>query len=123
MAEQSEALQMGMAAMSALVFSKRLDAQVKPMAFALYSLALKELQMMLDQPSLSPLESQCAMAAAMQLSTFDVSLLVLPLSPLVVGSQKTIPNYHMHSYLFALIDGSALRGTIPNVLGTWKARH
>ena len=72
MAEKSEALQLGMAAMAALIFSQRLDAGVKPVSFALYSLALKELQLMLNQPFLDDLETQIAIASAMQLSTFDV---------------------------------------------------
>ena len=72
MAQQSDALQFGMAAMSALIYYHRLDTQVKPVAFGLYSLALRELQELLDKNSLNMAESQIAMASAMQLSTFDV---------------------------------------------------
>lgn len=72
MAEQSTALQFGMAAMSALVFSLRIDINVKPVAFLLYSLALRELQEIVDKNSIDIAESQIAVASAMQLSTFDV---------------------------------------------------
>jgi hypothetical protein len=53
MAEQSEALQCGIAAMSALIYSHRLDSLVKPVAFGLYSLELRELQGLLDKNSLN----------------------------------------------------------------------
>jgi len=72
MAEESDALTLGMAAMSALVYSQRLDPDIKPVSFALYSLALMELQRLINQPYLSPSEGQIATAAAMQLSSFDV---------------------------------------------------
>ena len=79
MAENSDTLQFALAAFAALVFSQKLDAQVKPVSFALYSLALNGLQAMLNHPSLSDAEGQIAMASAMQLSTFDVPPLNSPL--------------------------------------------
>jgi hypothetical protein len=96
MAEQSNALQFAQAAFAALVFSQKLDTQVKPVSFALYSLALKELQVMLDQPSLSDSEGQIAMASAMQLSTFDVPPLLSssvpsPTSPLPCNCNIACP--------------------------------
>ena len=99
MAEQSDVLQFGMAAMSALIYSRRLDSQVKPVAFGLYSLALRELQGLLDRNSLDMAESQIAMASAMQLSSFDV--------------QSSLSN----------TDCSVLLATILNAFDIWKVPH
>jgi len=74
MAESSDALLFAQAAFAALLFSQRLNPQIKPVSFALYSLAL------LNRPSLSDSEGQIAMAAAMQLSTYDVLPTHLPSS-------------------------------------------
>jgi len=78
MAESSDALLFAQAAFAALLFSQKLNPQIKPVSFALYSLALKDLQLMLNRPSLSDSEGQIAMAAAMQLSTYDVLPTHLP---------------------------------------------
>lgn len=117
MAEESDALTLGMAAMSALVYSQRLDPDIKPVSFALYSLALMELQRLINQPYLSPSEAQIATAAAMQLSSFDVP----PFHP---SPSFPISNLSPFFCLFLYMnttDNSASQGTIPNVSATWKA--
>jgi len=115
MAENSDALLFAQAAFGALLFSQKLNPQIKPVSFALYSLALNELQLVLNRPSLSESEGQIAMAAAMQLSTYDVTPTCLP-SPSVpfLGSS-------LLCRLYAFADNSVSWGTSQNVFATWKA--
>jgi len=72
MAEESDALQLGMVAFSILHFAIQHTSTVKLLAFWFYSLALRELGALINKASLDTREAQLAMACAMQLSTFDV---------------------------------------------------
>lgn len=79
MAEGCEALKFGMAAFSALLYSIRYDPAVKTFAFWFYSRALQEMAMLIKKPYLDAVDTQMAIASAMQLSTFDVTSVVYPL--------------------------------------------
>jgi hypothetical protein len=72
MAEDSLALQYAMVAFAALVYSVQ-DDPAKQVAYQYYSLALGELQILLDD-DLLPQKVEMAIATALQLASFEVNL-------------------------------------------------
>lgn len=72
MTEEYEPLRLAVAAFSALLYSMKVNTQAREVAFVFYALALQKFRVSLVQ-GLHSSEYYPAIAAALQLSTFDVS--------------------------------------------------
>ena len=71
MAEDSLALQYAMVAFAALVYSVKVHRPAEQVAFQYYTLAIKELQILLND--LVREKGEMAIATALQLASFDVT--------------------------------------------------
>lgn len=73
MAEQSQPLRHAMVSFSALIYSMKVNGGARYVAFYYYSVALKELRLLLSDDAMTPSECNVTIATALQLSTIDVS--------------------------------------------------
>lgn len=73
MAEQSHPLRHAMVSFSALIYSMKVNGGARYVAFYYYSIALKELRLLLNGNTMTTSECNDAIATALQLSTIDVS--------------------------------------------------
>lgn len=73
MAEQSHPLRHAMVSFSALIYSMKVNGGARYVAFYYYSVALKELRLLLNGDAMTPSECNVVIATALQLSTIDVS--------------------------------------------------
>ena len=71
MVEQSGALRDAVAAFSALIYSMKIDRSARVQAFTYYTLALRELRIILDQDTMDIEECHLAVTTALQLASFD----------------------------------------------------
>jgi hypothetical protein len=72
MVEQSDALRDAVVAFSALIYSIKIDRSARVQAFLYYTLALRQLRIILDQDGMDVEECYMAVATALQLASFDV---------------------------------------------------
>lgn len=72
-AEMADVLQHAMVAFSALIYSIKENYRAREIAFLYYSVALRELRLLLDKPMMDMTDCFVAVATALQLSSFDVS--------------------------------------------------
>jgi hypothetical protein len=72
LAETADALQHAMVAFSTLIYSIKVNHRAREMAFLYYSVALRQLRLLLDKPTLDMADCFAAVATALQLSSFDV---------------------------------------------------
>lgn len=113
MAEESRALQYALVAFSALVYSvKMARPTTRLVAFTYYTMAIRELQGLLNELVQDTGKGEMAIATALQLATFDVT----PYPP-------TYPTYPCPSCFVYTgmdgVDGSAFGGIRVNVFDTW----
>lgn len=88
MAERYPALQHAMIAFSALIYSLKVDPSARPFAFVHYSLALKELQDILNTYPFPEEEYHVVVATALQLSALDVRISCLTRSDLLAPLRR-----------------------------------
>ena len=75
MAKQSDALRHSIVAFSALIYSCKIRQSAREVAFLYYTMALQELRLLLNKSPMDMEECLTAVATALQLASFDVSLL------------------------------------------------
>jgi hypothetical protein len=73
MADQSDALRHALVSFSALIYSMKVNTAARYTAFYYYAVALKELRLLLNEDSMTPMECNVAIATALQLATIDAN--------------------------------------------------